>query len=161
MSKELKDEESLIVRRIKEGTVIDHITAGRALRVLEILGIRGEADNVVTVAINVPSHKLGKKDIVKIEGRFLSADETNKIALIAPHATINIIRGYRVVQKRKVELPKEFVNVFRCPYPTCVSNSAAEPIVPILVVVSADRPQLRCFYCSRIIEVEDIIRQIV
>jgi len=158
MEKELNEEESLIVRRIKEGTVIDHITAGRALRVLDILGIKGEANNVVTLAMNVPSHKLGRKDIVKIEGRFLSADETNKIALIAPHATINIVRSYRVVQKRKVELPKEFVNLFKCPYPTCISNLTAEPIVPILTVIKAERPQLRCFYCSRIIEVEEVIR---
>jgi aspartate carbamoyltransferase regulatory subunit len=158
MESGLNEEESLIVRRIKEGTVIDHITAGRALRVLDILGIKGEADSVVTLAMNVPSHKLGRKDIVKIEGRFLSADETNKIALIAPHATINIVRSFRVVQKRKVELPEEFVNIFKCPYPTCISNLSAEPIAPILIVIRAERPRLRCFYCSRIIEVEEVIR---
>ena len=95
MKKELK------IPRIKNGTVIDHITAGNAVKVLHILGIPRSTSSVVSVAINVMS-KLGKKDIVKVENRELDPQEVDKIALIAPKATINIIRDYEVAKKHKV-----------------------------------------------------------
>ena len=87
MKKELK------VPRIKDGSVIDHITAGNAVKVLHILGIPKASSSTVSVAMNVRS-KLGKKDIVKVENRELDPQEVDKIALIAPKATINIIRDY-------------------------------------------------------------------
>ena len=90
----MSDTSQLLVRRIKNGTVIDHIEAGKALLVLRALSITGREGNVITVALNVPSSKHGKKDIIKVENRFLETTETNKLALIAPRATINIIREY-------------------------------------------------------------------
>ncbi len=102
MKKELK------VPRIKDGSVIDHITAGNAVKVLHILGIPKESSSTVSVAMNVRS-KLGKKDIVKVENRELDPQEVDKIALIAPKATINIIRDYEVASKHKVKLPDEDV----------------------------------------------------
>ena len=92
------EEITLRVSKIKDGTVIDHITSGHALDVVKILGITGKSGNIVTIAMNVPSKRMGKKDIVKIEGRELKAEEVDKIALIAPNATINIIRDYKVVE---------------------------------------------------------------
>ncbi|MBI2184690.1 MAG: aspartate carbamoyltransferase regulatory subunit [Thaumarchaeota archaeon] len=149
-------QEELLVRRIKEGTVLDHVEAGRALRVLTALGIKGEDGNIVTVAMNVLSSKMGKKDIVKIADRFLSQEESDRIALIAPRATVNLIRDYRVVEKRVVHLPKTFVNIFRCPNPTCISNSP-EPIVPELQVLRADPPTLKCKYCARLLYPVDVL----
>src|SRR3989337_2490906 len=83
---------TLRVSKIKDGTVIDHITKGHALDVIKILGINGRSEGVVTITMSVPSGKIGIKDVVKIEGRELNPEEVDKIALIAPHATINIIR---------------------------------------------------------------------
>lgn len=149
-------EEQLIVRRIKDGTVIDHCEPGSALKVLAALGIKEGCTNLVTIAMNVPSRKLGKKDIVKIADRFLTQSEANRIALISPRATINLIRDYKVIDKRKVELPDAFVNIFKCPNPTCISNSN-EPITPIILVVRSEPPRLMCKYCSRFFDVDELV----
>jgi len=143
------------VAKIKEGTVIDHITAGRALMVLRILGITGREGFVVSVVMNVPSKKMGRKDIVKIEGRELSPEEVNKIALVAPRATINIIRDYEVVEKHRVELPKTIRNIVRCVNPACITN-AREPIEPLFYVVSEEPLRLKCHYCGRVMEQQDV-----
>jgi len=104
----------LRVKSIINGTVIDHIAGGQALNVLKILGISGTTDATVSVVMNVESGKLGKKDIVKVEDRELLEEELNRIALIAPNASINIIRDYKVIEKRPVDLPDEIVGVVRC-----------------------------------------------
>lgn len=148
--------EQLVVRKIKDGTVLDHVEQGKALKVLEALNIDGKDGNVVTVAMNVSSEKLGKKDIIKIENRFLKPEETNRIALIAPRATVNIIRNYQVVEKRKVEIPDTFVNVFKCPNPTCISNSN-EPISHIIDTVRKNPPLLKCRYCGRLLLSNELI----
>ncbi|MCK5183095.1 MAG: aspartate carbamoyltransferase regulatory subunit, partial [Candidatus Heimdallarchaeota archaeon] len=106
MSKEVSESE-LKVSKIKEGTVIDHIKAGTALIVLEMLGITGLEGTVATLSMNVPSKRQEKKDIVKIEDRFLERTEINQIALISPNATINEIKDFKVVNKFDVELPEE------------------------------------------------------
>lgn len=133
---------------IKEGTVIDHISAGNAVKVLHILGIPERTfDSIVSVAMNVNS-KIGKKDIVKVENRELKPEEVNKIALIAPKATINIIRDYEVVKKFKVHLPDEIVGIVRCPNPNCISNTR-EPVESRFKVISRDPIRIKCFYCER------------
>ena len=96
------DKYELYVKKIKNGTVIDHISAGHALDVLKILNIKGKESNTVGVVMNVQSKNLEKKDMVKIEGRELKPEEVDKIALISPNATINIIREYDVRDKKKV-----------------------------------------------------------
>jgi len=151
-------EAQLLVRRIKDGTVIDHIDPGMALVVLKALNITGREGSVITVAMNVPSGKLERKDIIKVENRFLESNETNKLALLAPKATVNIIRDYKVIEKRKVELPKEFVAIFKCPNPKCVTNSREE-IVPIIDVIDKSKQTLKCRYCSRILNVSELIYQ--
>lgn len=151
-------EAQLLVRRIKDGTVIDHIDTGMALIVLKALNITGKEGSVITVAMNVPSSKLERKDIIKVENKFLESNETNKLALLAPKATINIIRDYKVVEKRKVELPDTFVGIFKCSNPKCVTNSKEE-IVPIIDVIDKSKQTLKCRYCSRILNVSELIYQ--
>jgi len=151
-------EEELRIRKIKEGTVIDHISAGHALSVLRILGMTGRENNVVSIAMNVPSKKLGRKDIVKVENRELNAEEVDKIALIAPRATINIIRNYAVVEKQKAKLPRIIRGIVRCDNPTCISNSK-EPIQPTFFMEREEPLRLRCYYCNRIMDKDAIIRQ--
>ena len=152
-------EEVLRVSKIKKGTVIDHITHGHALDILKILGITGrESSGVITIAINVPSKKYGTKDIVKVEGRELRSDEVDKIALLAPHATINIIRNYKVVEKQRVKLPAVIRGIVKCANPSCISNSG-EPIQPTFYVENEEPLRLRCHYCGRIMEREDVMRR--
>lgn len=139
----------LKVKRIESGTVIDHIPHGQALNVLKILGIRGGSDAVVSMVMNVESRKgAGRKDIVKIENRELAPSELDQIALIAPEATVNIIRDYTVVEKHKVVLPQMAVGVLRCANPNCISNTS-EPIVSEFVVESTYPVVVRCVYCER------------
>lgn len=147
----------MLIRRIKDGTVIDHIRAGEALRVLQILGITGKEGELVSVAMNVPSSKLGKKDVVKVANRFLKTEETDKLALVAPLATANIIKNYKVSAKHRVELPTVFNGILKCPNPTCVSNLPGEPIVPTIDVVDKDAPLLKCRFCQRLINPSETV----
>ncbi len=147
----------LIITPIKNGTVIDHISPGNALKVLHVLRIPKTSSSVVSVAMNVKS-KLGKKDIVKVENRELDTNEVDKIALIAPKATINIIRNYEVVEKHKVHLPDEIIGIVKCSNPTCVSN-AREPVQSRFLLVQKDPPRIRCYYCER--DAEEIAERII
>ncbi len=147
----------LKITPIKDGTVIDHITPGRALLVLRVLHLPASSSSVVSILMNVMGKK-GKKDIVKIENRELDPKELDKIALIAPKATINIIRDYEVVKKHTVEIPDEVVGITRCSNPTCISN-AREPVESRFHVISKDPPRIRCYYCER--EPEDIAEGVI
>ena len=152
-------DKELRVSKIKIGTVIDHITGGYALDVVKILGITGREKRVMTIAVNVPSKRFGVKDIVKIEGRALSSREVNRIALVAPHATINIIRDYEVVEKLEVKLPRVIEGVIKCVNPSCISNGN-EPAEAKFYVESEEPLLLKCHYCGYILEQADVLRQL-
>ena len=141
-------EVELRVKPIRNGTVIDHIAGGQALNVLKILGISGTSDATVSVVMNVESGKLGKKDIVKVEDRELKEEEVNRIALIAPDATINIIRDFLVIEKHHVDLPDQIIGVVRCQNPNCISNTE-EPIKSRITVKAKNPVLLRCVYCEQ------------
>ena len=141
----------LRVSKIENGTVIDHVTAGEALRVLAMLGIDGTEGETVSVGINVPSDRLGHKDVVKVEGMELSQDELDVLSLIAPDATINIIRDYEVVEKHRVERPDSVTGVLTCPNTNCITN-AGEPVDTHFAVLDTG---VQCRYCETIIR-EDI-----
>ena len=149
------EQSDLIVRRIKDGTVIDHINEGKGLKVLEALDIDGRRGNVITVALNMPSGKLKKKDMIKVEGRFLEDDDTNKLAVIAPSSTVNIIKDYKLVEKRHLSLPNEIDRIFRCSNPDCITNST-EHIESIMDVIDKEGMVLKCRYCARILDVSKI-----
>lgn len=154
----LMTETMLHVSKIKDGTVIDHITGGYALDVIKILGITGKEKRIITIAINVPSRRFKIKDILKIEGRELKPHEVHKIALLAPHATINIIRDYKVVKKLRVKLPEVIENIVKCANPTCISNSN-EPVKAKFYVKSEDPLILKCHYCGHLLERADVLKQ--
>jgi len=149
---------TLRVSKIREGTVIDHITGGHALDVVKILGITERRAGVVTVAMNVPSKRLGVKDMVKVEGRELAASEVDKIALLAPRATINIIKDYKVVEKKRVKLPDTLQGIVRCDNPACISNSS-EPVQSKFYVEKEEPLRLKCHYCGHVMEKQDILKQ--
>lgn len=147
------------VSKIKDGTVIDHIKGGYALAVIKILGITGKEKRVITIAINVPSKRLGAKDILKIEGRALNKQEVNRIALVAPHASINIIRDYKVVEKVDVKLPSVIEGAVKCVNPCCISNSE-EPVESKFYVKSEEPLTLKCHYCGVVMRQEDILQNV-
>ncbi len=137
----------LRVSKIENGTVIDHITGGQSLNVLSILGIDGESGEEVSVGMNVPSNRLGKKDIVKIEDRELSQNEVDVLSLIAPEATINIVRSFEVVEKRQVTRPETVSGVLSCPNAGCITTGN-EPVESAFDVLEEG---VRCTYCETII----------
>ncbi|MBX0321441.1 aspartate carbamoyltransferase regulatory subunit [Halomicroarcula sp. F13] len=141
------DDQQLRVSKIRNGTVIDHITGGQALNVLAILGIDGTSGESVSVAMNMPSDRLGKKDIVKVEGRELSQNEVDVLSLIAPAASINIVREYDVVEKHRVERPSMVEGVLECPNHNCITTED-EPVESRFAVVDDG---VRCEYCDTII----------
>ena len=149
------EQSDLIVRRIKDGTVIDHINEGKGLNVLEALEIDGSRGNVITIALNMPSGKLKKKDMIKVEGRFLEDDDTNKLADIAPSSTVNIIKDYKLVEKRRVSLPNQIEQIFRCSNPDCITNSQ-EHIESTMEVMDKENLVLKCRYCGRVLDVNDL-----
>jgi len=164
----LMQDSDLLVRRIREGTVIDHIDEGKGLQVLDALGISGKDGGLITIALNVPSGKYKKKDIIKVENKFLKDDDTSKLAVIAPkatvniikdyklvEATVNIIKDYKLVEKRRVALPNEIDRIFRCSNPDCVTNSP-EHIESVMDVINKEGLVLKCRYCSRILDVKHL-----
>ena len=142
----MTDDPKLRVSKIRNGTVIDHVTAGRALTVLGVLGIDGSGGETVSVGMNVPSDELGRKDVVKVEDRELSPSEVDVISLIAPEATINIIREYEVESKTRVERPERVEGVLACPNHSCITN-AEEPVSTRFDVLTDG---VRCCYCETI-----------
>lgn len=142
-----KYREGLLINAIQNGTVIDHITGGEALSVLRILGITGSTRECVSVATNVESSALGRKDVVKIENRELKDEEVDRIALIAPNASINIIRDRRVVEKKGVEIPGILIGVLRCPNPCCITNTHEQ----VRSRFSVQGTRLVCEYCDTVI----------
>jgi len=145
----------LLVRRIEQGTVIDHIDPGKAFNVLKTLNITGSDGNIVTVALNVPSSKRQKKDIIKIENKFLENSDTDRIALISPHATINIIKNYKVFEKRKIQVPDYITGIFKCSNINCITNEEKNSI-PTIVLLDKTDIVLKCKYCSRILDINDL-----
>ena len=153
MKDNMKKKLKLKVSAIKEGTVIDHIPAKNLFKVISILGL-DKIDNQITFGTNLESHKLGGKAIIKVSDKFFKDNEINKIALIAPHAKLNIIRDYEVVEKRIVETPKIINGIVKCFNPKCITNN--EIIKTSFKVISNEPLSLKCKYCEKITSEERI-----
>ncbi|MCD6229462.1 MAG: aspartate carbamoyltransferase regulatory subunit [Candidatus Diapherotrites archaeon] len=151
---------SLKVDVIGNGTVIDHIPGGRGLLCLKVLGIES-IDSPVILLSNVSSNnKGGKKDLIKIEDRFLTPKEHNKLAIIAPGATVNIINDTHVTDKRLISVPEKFVDVICCTNPNCVSNT--ESYISSSFAVERKEPlEVRCSYCDRVVGAKQLLRQVI
>jgi len=149
------------VTAIRNGTVIDHIPAGHAMRVLEMLGINKSSAVPVSMVMNVPSKKKGTKDIIKVEDRELTQDELNRLALVAPDAHVAIIRAYVVAEKLTIELGSEVTNVVRCTFSNCITINPREPLPHRLKVLSREPLELRCHYCGRPQDLEELVRNVV
>jgi aspartate carbamoyltransferase regulatory subunit len=148
-------QEELKVSKIRNGTVIDHIRAGMAPMVLKILGVEHGFSEIVIMAMNVRSHTMGFKDIVKLENQFIPDELVKKIAIVAPQATVNTIKDFKLAQKREVELPKELFGILRCLNRNCITNSF-ERVQSHFTVESREPLCLRCHYCESLIESESV-----
>jgi aspartate carbamoyltransferase regulatory subunit len=148
------EQDKMKVKKIENGVVIDHIPKGKGLAVLSILGIDEGFHATVSMVMNTPSTSMGLKDIIKIEERALEEKEINKIALIAPAATVNFVHDYQIVKKRKISVPDSFEDVIRCPNPKCISNKEGRPL---LKVERKSPLHVRCAYCERAYSQEELL----
>lgn len=145
----------LVVSALENGTVLDHIPADNVYKALDILNLKG-IENQITIGTNLVSRVYGKKGIIKIADKFFEDDELNKLALIAPKATVNIIRDFKVVEKRKLVLPEEVTGIAKCKNPKCVTNH--QPIkTRFTTVVKDEEITLLCHYCEKTTGIKHII----
>lgn len=152
MSPEKKKE--LQVAALENGTAIDHIPPSQLFKVASLLGL-DQMNNTITIGNNFHSTKMGYKGVIKISGKFFEEDEINRIALIAPKVILNIIRDYEVVEKKTVTLPDELTGVIKCNNPKCITNN--EPMLTHFEVIDKETGTVRCRYCERKINKEDIV----
>jgi len=157
------NEKAWKIRPIKNGIVVDHIVAGQVLNVCKILKILPGSEKVVSIAMNVDSKRLGRKDILKIEGRKIEdVTEIAKIAIISPEATVNIIEDFQIKEKRQVEIPLEIVGIIKCPNPSCISNAPEEPVkTKFQKEKRGSEVFFSCLYCGYIIYPDEIASAII
>lgn len=138
---------TLSVAAIQNGTVIDHIPAGQALKIIALLRIN-QQDAQLTLGLNLPSASRRAKDILKLEGRYLTPQEANEITIFAPNATINIIKNFKVMEKITTTMPGFIDEVLQCPNMRCITR--VEPIKTYFYVEKhRDNVHLQCKYCER------------
>ena len=138
---------ALEVAEIENGTVVDHIPAGKGMIVYQLLnGSLNKSESVLLVNVNSSTHD--KKDMVKMENIFVDGETGSIIALVAPEATINLIRNRKVSKKYKVQMPKKVRKYLRCLNPKCVTNAEREPLETAFTV-SSNPVILRCDYCDK------------
>ena len=137
----------LSVEAIEKGTVIDHIPAGKGLIILRQFKLL-HYGSAVTVGFNLPSKTQGSKDIIKITGVWLDDNAANRLALFAPEAVVNTIDHFKVINKRRLTLPEEIAEVFRCPKTNCASHG--EPVKSRFYVrKQSGQTKLKCHYCEK------------
>jgi aspartate carbamoyltransferase regulatory subunit len=146
-NKELRKE--LKVSAIENGTVIDHIPSKSLFHVLRILNLEG-CKNQILFGTNLDSQKYGKKGIIKVSDKYFKPEEINKITLFAPTATLIEIKDYKVIVKKKVEIPDELINLVKCYNPHCITNH--EAIVTRFRVIDQKDLKLQCHYCEKVME---------
>ncbi len=147
MTKEIK------VKALKEGSVLDHIPPKKSMEVLKILNLLKVAkENTIIPAINLPSKKLGKKDIIKIENVFLTAKDLEVLWFIAPGASVSIIKNGEVVKKIPIRCPEKIVSILECPNEDCITNHGPQETK---FTMYKDKNCL-CEFCERIFPLEEL-----
>ena len=132
------------VDSIINGIVIDHITAGKGMKLFELLGL-DNIDCSVALIKNAPSKKMGKKDIIKIDADIII--NTEIIGFIDPDVTVNIIKDNKIVDKKTIELPEKLTNVLKCKNPRCISTTEQE-LPQVFKLADKENRIYRCLYCE-------------
>ena len=143
----------ITIPAIKEGTVIDHIPSRVTFKIIRLIDPQ-EFEHTISLALNLDSKKMGKKGVIKISNRFLTKEEVNKIAILAPQATVSIIKDYKVTEKIRITVPKEINKIVKCSNPNCITN--AEDVKTKFTMVQEDPLRIRCSYCERTMGRDDI-----
>ncbi len=147
-NRKVMNKKELVVVALENGTVIDHIPSDKLFKVVSILKL-DEVKNQLTFGNNLKSGKLGKKGIVKVSDLYFEQDVIDKIALVAPHAKLNVIKDYNVVDKKSVHLSDEITDIVCCANPKCITNN--EPVPTKFHVLQKEPITLKCNYCERIL----------
>ncbi len=150
----MNDNSKLAVAALKNGTVIDHIPSHLVFKVAQLLDLEN-VEGSVTIGYNLDSKKLGKKGILKVSGVEFPVETLNRLALVAPNVNVNIIEDYKVVRKFKVTLDDEVVDIVKCTNPKCITNN--EPMRTYFHVIDKSNVVIKCHYCERMIEKDDIV----
>ena len=150
----MDSKKELVVPRIENGTVIDHIPTNVVYQIAHILGLEKYNDEVL-IGNYLTSQKFIRKGIIKVKNKFFSKEELSKIALVAPMASIIIIKNYEVVEKHEAEIPDYIDNFVKCMNPRCVTNHEAIPTK--FEVIDKENLKLRCHYCEKFVT-KDTIR---
>ena len=144
----------LVVSALENGTVLDHIPAKNVYKAIDLLNLRG-VESQITIGINLASKLYGQKGIIKIADKFFEDEELNKLALIAPKATVNVIRDFKVVEKKKITMPNELIGIAKCMNPKCLTNH--EPIkTRFTTIAKGDEISLLCHFCEKISDTKGI-----
>lgn len=136
----------LQVAALENGTVIDHIPSDKLFTVVSLLKLEQMGNNI-TIGFNLNSHKLGKKGIIKIADKFFTDEELNRISVVAPNVRLNIIKDYKVVEKREVEMPDDLIGIVKCANPKCITNN--EPMNTNFHVIDKNDCIIKCHYCEK------------
>ena len=134
----------MIIGQIKDGIVLDHITAGKGMEIYKILGL-GELDCTVAMIKNADSPKMGKKDIIKV-GKVIDLN-LDILGYIDPGITVNIIRDGERIKREKLSLPKRITGVIRCKNPRCIT-SVEQELEHEFVLTDPEKGVYRCVYCE-------------
>lgn len=146
---ENKNKKELKVSAIENGTVIDHIPAKSLFQVINILNLQDTQDQIL-FGTNLDSKKYGKKGIIKVKDKYFKIEEISKIALVAPTASIIVIKDYEVIEKKMVKIPDTIVKIVKCFNPHCITNH--EEITTKFDVIDKKELKLQCHYCEKITE---------
>ena len=150
----MNEKKELQVAALENGTVIDHIPSDKVFTVVALLGLEN-TDSNITIGNNFESKKLGKKGIIKVADRYFSDEEVSRLSVVAPNVKLNIIRHYEVVEKKQVLMPDELKGIVKCNNPKCITNN--EPMLSRFHVIDKEKGTIKCHYCERKINKEDII----
>ena len=129
---------------IKNGIVIDHISAGKGMKIYELLGL-DEINAPVALIKNAYSKKTGQKDIIKIDTDF--DVDIDILGYVDPDITVNIIRDGKIIEKKSIELPKTLKNVIKCKNPRCITQTEQE-LDQVFKLVDKEKRVYRCLYCE-------------
>ena len=135
----------LNISGLNEGLVLDHIPAGKSMDIYNYLGL-GKLDCQVAIIKNCRSNKMGKKDIIKIEGG-IDLIDLDVLGFVDPGITVNIIRDGSISDKKKLMLPKKLTNVVKCKNPRCIT-SIEQGLDQIFVLADEEKEVYRCKYCE-------------
>lgn len=135
------------VAELCNGTVIDHIPDNKLSAALRILHLEQYDNSSILVGYHLASNKMGFKSIIKVADQQFTPEQIGRLCIVAPNATLCIIKNYRVEKKIKMQLPYEIHNAIVCPNPKCITNN--EPMPTHFIVTDRNRGIFKCRYCEK------------